>query len=115
MLIEPDYNKLLERIGSKYRLCVVAAKRAMQIIENYAAAREGKQMPHPPAMIEFTGRTPLHIALAEIAEGYVSARLERKEEKTEVEAAAELEAEKLRKEIEEIFGSISKKIEKSED
>ncbi len=107
MLIEPDYNELLKKMNSKYRLCVVSAKRAMQIIENYAAAREGKQMVHPSPMIDFTGRTPLHMALEEIFKGYIKGKVETKEEKVEPEAAAEVEAEKLRKEIEEIFSSKS--------
>lgn len=115
MLIEPDYNDLLKKMGSKYRLCVVSAKRAMQIIENYAAAREGKPMVHPSPIVDFTGRTPLHMALEEISEGYVNGKVEIREEKEEPEAAAEVEAEKIRKEIEEIFGSRSEKAEKNEE
>jgi len=33
MINEPTVDKLVEKIGSKYGLCVVAAKRARQLID----------------------------------------------------------------------------------
>lgn len=34
MLHEPPIDELAEKIGSKYALCVVASKRARQLIDN---------------------------------------------------------------------------------
>ena len=91
MLIKPDYNLLVERIGSKYRLCVVAAKRAAQLVDNAVQAREGKAPRYRAAMVDFVGKTPLHIALEEIASGYIVAaepmHVEEVQEAQEVEEA----------------------------
>lgn len=63
-MIEPSFDKLLERVDSKYTLVVAAAKRARQLMSG-AAPKTGE-----------TSRKPVTIALQEIAEGKL--RYERK-------------------------------------
>lgn len=105
MIIKPDYHRLLERAGSKYRLCVVASKRAEQLIENNARMREGKPMPYEGPLVEdVINRSPLYIALKEIEEGKITFEL------PEEQPAARAEAEKKRDitaELEDIFSDES--------
>lgn len=115
MLTKPDYDILLERIGSKYKLCVVASKRAMQLIDNFANSREGKSLNYRNPMVDFMGKNPLHVALEEISEGLVIPSIEAEAESREKKGEAELEAEKARKEIEDIFGDTLSDLEASEE
>lgn len=62
MLHEPPIDELAEKTGSKYSLCVVAAKRARQIIDN--AQNQGlTELPD--------GEKPLSVAAKEIYDGKV--------------------------------------------
>lgn len=88
MLIKPDYNELIERVGSKYRVCVIAAKRAAQLIDNAVQLREGKAPRHRAAMVDSIGQTALYVALEEIASGYIVAAEPKVEEVFEAEEVA---------------------------
>ncbi len=59
-MIYPSADTIEERVGSRYSLVVLAAKRAKQI-------KEGA-----PVLIETTSTNPLTIALEEIAAGKVT-------------------------------------------
>jgi DNA-directed RNA polymerase subunit omega len=60
MIHKPPIDELAEKIGSKYELCVVASKRARQIMEQ--AQNQG--------MTEFPDKQkPLSIAAQEIQDG----------------------------------------------
>ena len=63
MIHEPSIDVLAERVGSKYALCIVAAKRARQIIS--ASKNKSKDFPE--------NEKPLTIAANEIYEGKVVA------------------------------------------
>ena len=63
MIHEPSIDVLAERVGSKYALCIVAAKRARQVI----AASKNKSKDFPE------NEKPLTIAANEIYEGKVVA------------------------------------------
>ena len=63
MIHEPSIDVLAERVGSKYALCIVAAKRARQIIS--ASKNKSKDFPE--------NEKPLTIAANEIYEGKVIA------------------------------------------
>lgn len=63
MIHEPSIDVLAEKIGSKYALCVVAAKRARQILDSYK--NQNKELP--------AGEKPLTVAATEIFEGKVTA------------------------------------------
>lgn len=107
MLIKPDYNLLVERIGSKYRLCVIAAKRAAQLVDNTVQAREGRTPRYRAAMVDFVGKTPLHIALEEIASGYiVAAEPQRVEEVQEAQEIQEAPVELLPEETAAVLSEI---------
>ncbi len=63
MIHEPSIDTLAERVGSKYALCIVAAKRARQIIS--ASKNKSKEFPE--------NEKPLTIAANEIFDGKVIA------------------------------------------
>ena len=63
MIHEPSIDVLAERVGSKYALCIVAAKRARQIIS--AGKNKSKDFPE--------NEKPLTIAANEIYDGKVIA------------------------------------------
>ena len=63
MIHEPSIDVLAERVGSKYALCIVAAKRARQIIS--ASKNKSKDFPE--------NEKPLTIAANEIYDGKVIA------------------------------------------
>ncbi len=64
MINEPSIDKLAEKVGSKYSLCVVAAKRARQILDS--ARNNGmKELPN--------SEKPLTLAAEEIEQGKVTA------------------------------------------
>ena len=63
MIHEPSIDVLAEKVGSKYALCIVASKRARQIIS--ASKNKSKDFPE--------NEKPLTIAANEIYEGKVIA------------------------------------------
>ncbi|MBO4573268.1 MAG: DNA-directed RNA polymerase subunit omega [Clostridia bacterium] len=63
MIHEPSIDMLAEKVGSKYALCIVAAKRARQIIS--ASKNKSKDFPE--------NEKPLTIAANEIFDGKVIA------------------------------------------
>ena len=63
MIHEPSIDVLAEKVGSKYALCIVAAKRARQIIS--ASKNKSKDFPE--------NEKPLTIAANEIFDGKVIA------------------------------------------
>jgi DNA-directed RNA polymerase subunit omega len=73
-MIEPTIDLLLEKVGSKYSLVVLAAKRAREINSYYNQLGEGRGDFVPP-LVETGGlrNKPLSIALEEIAEDKVTA------------------------------------------
>ncbi len=64
MIHEPPIDKLAEKIGSKYALCVVASKRARQILDNNLSNTS-----RDPLETE----KPLSVASQEIYDGKVTA------------------------------------------
>lgn len=103
MLTKPDYNLLLDKMGSKYRLCVVASKRAHQLIENSVAAKEGRPQPYKPALLDVIDKSYLYIALEEIAKGIVTYQLEEKKKEAKPGELEEKTAETVNK-IDELLG-----------
>ena len=64
MIHEPPLDQLAVKVGSKYSLCIVASKRARQILDN--AHNNGlRELPN--------NEKPLTLASEEIYEGKVSA------------------------------------------
>lgn len=66
-----DYTKLINKVGSKYLLCVVAAKRAEQLIDNQVKLRQGKKPAYESELVDEIGKSPLYVALKEIEAGLV--------------------------------------------
>ena len=64
MIQEPETDLLVEKIGSKYALCVVASKRARQIYEQEQKA---------DSIIQVNYKKPLSTAADEINDGKVIA------------------------------------------
>jgi DNA-directed RNA polymerase subunit omega len=60
-MIDPSIDYLAEKVGSKYGLVIMAAKRARQLVD------------HAPALVETKSNKPVSIALEEIAQGLVTA------------------------------------------
>ena len=63
MIHEPSIDILAEKLGSKYALCIVASKRARQILDSYK--NQNKEIP--------ADNKPLTAAAKEIFEGKVTA------------------------------------------
>ncbi len=63
MIHEPPIDELAKKVGSKYALCIVAAKRARQLLD-YSSNQVGKD--------QKTDK-PLTLAAVEIQEGKVTA------------------------------------------
>lgn len=63
MIHEPSIDELAKKMGSKYALCIVAAKRARQILD----AEKNQSKDFPP------NEKALTIAAQEIYEGRVTA------------------------------------------
>ena len=64
MIQEPETDKLVEKIGSKYALCIVASKRARQIFE---------QEQKIDSVMPVNRKKPLSTAADEIFDGKVIA------------------------------------------
>lgn len=71
-MIEPSIDDLLARVGSKYELVILSAKRAREINSYYNQLGEGRGEFVPP-LVETGGlrNKPLSIAFEEIAEDKV--------------------------------------------
>lgn len=73
MIIEPEIDQLLEKVDSKYTLCIVAAKRARQINDMIHGVRDQALLTmQAPQIAQITSTKPLTLALEEIANGDVS-------------------------------------------
>ena len=77
MLVKPDYSELLEKVPSKYKLSVVASKRAMQIVDNINRVNNGDIPAYNPPQVDFLYKTPLTIALEEIIDEKVSLKTDK--------------------------------------
>ncbi len=74
MVIKPEIDLLLDKVDSKYTLCIVSARRARQINDMLHGVRDQALLAlHSSQMIsELTKTKPLTKALEEIAVGDVS-------------------------------------------
>ena len=68
-IINPPIDELLEIVDSKYRLVILAAKRARQINAYYHSLSEGAYGEYTPPMVEVPSGNYLTIALEETAAG----------------------------------------------
>ena len=84
-LMEPRMEQLLERVGSKFTLVTLAAKRAREINDYYNRLGEGLGKIVPP-QVTSVSRKPLSIALEEIEVGMII-KSEPVEEIDEVESS----------------------------
>ena len=65
-LVNPESEGLLEKTDSKFRLVILAARRARQITSYFGQLGEGLGASVPP-QVTSTSRKPLSIALEEVA------------------------------------------------
>lgn len=73
MVIEPEIDLLLEKVDSKYALCIVSARRARQINNMLHGVRDQALLTMASSQIADLTRTkPLSKALEEIADGDVN-------------------------------------------
>ena len=72
-IISPPIDELLEVTDSKYRLVIMAAKRARQINAYYSQLGEGLLEYVGPLVETRSQEKPLSIALREIREGLLTA------------------------------------------
>ena len=70
-IINPPIDDLLEVVDSKYRLVIMAAKRARQINSYYHNLGEGTFDEFPPPMVDSSSKNYLTIALEEVAAGKI--------------------------------------------
>ena len=71
-LMEPRMEQLLDRVGSKFTLVTLAAKRAREINDYYNRLGEGLGKIVPP-QVTSVSRKPLSISLEEIEAGKIEA------------------------------------------
>ena len=71
-IINPPIDELLEIVDSKYRLVILAAKRARQINAYYSQLGEGLLEYVGPLVPAAPQEKPLSIALREIAAGLLT-------------------------------------------
>jgi DNA-directed RNA polymerase subunit omega len=71
-LMEPRMERLLDRVGSKFTLVTLAAKRAREINDYYNQLGEGLGKIVPP-QVTSVSRKPLTISLEEIEAGKIEA------------------------------------------
>jgi len=92
-LMEPRMEYLLDRVGSKFTLVTLAAKRAREINDYYNQLGEGLGKIVPP-QVTSVSRKPLSIAMEEIEVGKIEATpLPTEEELAEIAAAEAAAAE----------------------
>lgn len=73
MVIQPEIDKLLATVDSKYTLCIIASRRARQINDMIHGVRDQAVLTMAPTQIaQLTSTKPLTLALEEIASGDVS-------------------------------------------
>ncbi len=65
-LVNPEIEGLLDKTDSKFRLVILAARRARQITSYFGQLGEGLGSSVPP-QVTSTSRKPLSIALEEVA------------------------------------------------
>ena len=65
-LVNPELEGLLDKTDSKFRLVILAARRARQITSYFGQLGEGLGASIPP-QVTSTSRKPLSIALEEVA------------------------------------------------
>ena len=65
-LVNPEIEGLLDKTDSKFRLLILAARRARQITSYFGQLGEGLGASVPP-QVTSTSRKPLSIALEEVA------------------------------------------------
>ena len=59
-MIDPSIDDLAEKVGSKYGLVIMAAKRARKLVD------------HAPALVDSKSNQPVSIAMEEIAQALVT-------------------------------------------
>jgi DNA-directed RNA polymerase subunit omega len=70
-MIQPRIDTLLEHVGERYALVIVAAKRARQINNYHHQLGEGTFDDFAPPLVESRSKNYLTMALEEIAEGKI--------------------------------------------
>jgi DNA-directed RNA polymerase subunit omega len=90
-LMEPRMEQLLDRVGSKFTLVTLAAKRAREINDYYNRLGEGLGKIVPP-QVTSVSRKPLSISLEEIEAGKIEAVPIVEEVEVEIEVDVVVEA-----------------------
>ncbi|HKH32008.1 MAG TPA: DNA-directed RNA polymerase subunit omega [Gaiellaceae bacterium] len=70
-MIQPRIDTLLENVGERYALVIVAAKRARQINNYHHQLGEGTFDDFAPPLVESRSKNYLTMALEEISEGKI--------------------------------------------
>jgi DNA-directed RNA polymerase subunit omega len=70
-VIQPRIDKLLDHVGERYALVIVAAKRARQINNYHHQLGEGTFDDFAPPLVESRSKNYLTMALEEISEGKI--------------------------------------------
>jgi DNA-directed RNA polymerase subunit omega len=70
-MIQPRIDSLLDNVGERYALVIVAAKRARQINNYHHQLGEGTFDDFAPPLVESRSKNYLTMALEEIAEGKI--------------------------------------------
>jgi DNA-directed RNA polymerase subunit omega len=71
-VINPEIDTLLEKVDSKYTLCIVSARRARQINDMIHGVRDQALLTMPTSEIaRLTSTKPLSLSMEEIASGDV--------------------------------------------
>jgi len=72
-VIKPEVDELLQRVDSKYTLCILASKRARQINDMIHGVRDQALLTMPTSEIaKITSTKPLSLAMEEVAGDDVS-------------------------------------------
>lgn len=90
-LMEPRMEGLLDRVGSKFTLVILASMRAREINDYYNQLSEGLGKIVPPQVVS-ASRKPLSISLEEIQAGKIEANPIDHEAIAAAEAAAAADA-----------------------
>jgi DNA-directed RNA polymerase subunit omega len=70
-MIQPRIDTLLDNVGERYALVIVAAKRARQINNYHHQLGEGTFDDFAPPLVESRSKNYLTMALEEISEGKI--------------------------------------------
>ena len=68
-MIGPRIDLLLDQVGERYALVIVAAKRARQINNYHHQLGEGTFDDNPPPLVESRSKNYLTMALEEVSQG----------------------------------------------